>query len=569
LVRFGADYHCLRNLGESPVDDLWSTMFFLHRKDDGVEELASLYKSLKGAILGLTTAGDFAALSAALELFLRQFLDTDLWEAEGVKILQRIRTSLKELQFLETRLEGFKTSSPLAFLIQDLSSGIYVPRGSEGPAIAVYPYRVSAGIRPSRHFLVGLSQKGVGVQFPLFPFLREDQRSLLELEDRDLTEPYLETYLRSGDSVFATCARETPQGAQLAPGFLVARGDVENVEGAGDSCPYRAEQEYWAGTRDQPVQVLPRFQKNGFAHAYQFLQSQRRVNLIREPLVKQDGLKERLCDSAGLARASSYRMDSWKRCPAEFLFRYGWKVEEPQLEASWEDYRQMGNLRHNVAEDIFKSFGAEPFPESPSAISEGAMETAAEVFDRWEQYEPLGKTPFWAVVRRGVEAEVETLLRQEASQFAGYAVRGLEVRKEIPRNDLGVAFNGQIDRVVRRGGSLGIIDYKSSFRWSERSLISPEGEPHSYQMPIYILFLAEEDGSVEWAVYYNFRKGKFIKFLKPGQEEVRDRLITVLEEDAREYADDIRAGRFMPPPDCEGCDYRILCRQKYFIKGDR
>lgn len=131
-----------------------------------------------------------------------------------------------------------------------------------------------------------------------------------------------------------------------------------------------------------------------------------------------------------------------------------------------------------------------------------------------------------------------------------------------------MAYTGNIDRVSRRGGSLGVVDYKSSFNHSLKSLISPDGEPFSFQMPLYILFLEEDRGSVEWAVYYNFAQGKFVPFLKPGQEDVRARLLEVLESEAASYAEGIGAGRFFPPEDCDGCRYRYLCRQKYFIKGE-
>ena len=575
LIRFGAENYCLRNLGDRPGEDLWQTMLSLRMRDEGIEKLRSYYRALKGAILKLTDAKTFEALDRALEGFLRQFLDTDHWESGGLKVFQRVRTALRELRTLEKRLAGFSTASPLAFLIQDISSGIYVPQREEdrGPGIAVYPYRVSAGIHPRYHVLAGLSQRAADVQFPPFPFLREDQRALLELADRDLSEPFLKVYLRSGGTISASCAGETSEGAQLAPGFLLARGGVMPVEDGPEEAlredPYKAEQAYWREARE----ILPRglfsFQKEGAAAAMEFLGSPRAgANLLRNPLPMEPPLRERFVDDEGLVRASAYRMDCWKDCPSTFLFRYGWQLEAPVVEASWEDPREAGRLRHRLCQRVFAEIGDAPFPEDPSDFCRTAQAVAEEVFRLWEVREPFGRTPFWGVTRRRVEAELEELLKREAVQFPGFVVQELEGNHRIPRPAEGLAYSGVIDRVSRRGEALGVVDYKSSFHHPLKSLLSAQGEAFSFQMPLYILFLGEDEGRVEQAVYYNFAKGKFIPFLKPGQEDLREQLLTVLEKEARAYAEEALSGRFCPPEDCDGCNYRSLCRQKYFIKGD-
>lgn len=150
------------------------------------------------------------------------------------------------------------------------------------------------------------------------------------------------------------------------------------------------------------------------------------MNFARDPLPADPRLQERFRDEAGLVRASAYRMDLWKNCPSAFLFRYGWGLEEPSLEASWEDPLNKGILRHQLCQRMFGRFGDDPYPEDPAEIREAALEAAEQVFRLWDRREPFGRTPFWAVVRRGVAAEMELLLRKEAAQFPGYAVQELE-----------------------------------------------------------------------------------------------------------------------------------------------
>ena len=340
LIRFGAENYCLRNLGSRPGEDLWETMFFLNMEIEETKRLRSYYRAFKKGVIKLADAKTFDSLDRALEAFLRQFLDSDRWNPGSLKIFQRIRTALKELRTLERRLTGFHLASPLNFLIQDVSSGIYVPQREEdrGPGIPVYPYRVSAGIYPRCHVLIGLSQGAAEVQFPPLPFLREDQRALLGLEDRDLTEPFIEAYLRSGKTVSASCSRETPDGAQLPPGILTSRDGVAAVEDilesskegfTGRASPedvYEAELAYWGGDRESLPQGLPSFQREGAAAAAEFLENPRRVNLIRNPLPMEPPLWSRFVDSEGLVRTSAYRLDCWEECPAAFLFQYGWQL---------------------------------------------------------------------------------------------------------------------------------------------------------------------------------------------------------------------------------------------------
>lgn len=569
LIRFGAENYCLRNTGPRPGDDLWETMFSFHIKDPGVEALRQFYRSLRKGVEKLGRAGSFTALSAALETFLRQFMDTDVWEPRGLPVLQRIRIALAELQLLETRLPGFTTASPLSFFIQDLTTSIYVPRHDpDAPGVAVYPYRVSAGIFPPHHFLAGLSQKGAEVQFPLFPFLREDQRAALELEERDLTGAYLEVYLRSGLGMGASCARESARGVQLAPGMLVARGGVippaPDVRDSRDI--YREEERFWSGERGDLTDPLSRHQREGWEAVLPRFLSPRKVRLDRDPLPLEQALKDRLFNEEGLLKVSPYRLDQWLSCPAAFLFQYGWALEEPEWEARWEDPREKGNLRHRMAETVFAGLGPQPFPEDPREILPAAGEEAEKLLDLWEARYPLGQTPFWGVIRRAVRAELEPLLGNEAARFPGFVVVELEEHHDLPRPDWGVHFSGVIDRVVRRGGALGVVDYKSSFRHALKSLIDADGRPFSYQMVLYILFLADHQGRVEQAVYYDFGKGRFIPII--DEETDREVLFQALETDVREFVRRVRAGQFHPPRDCDGCDFRFLCRKRYLVREE-
>ena len=226
----------------------------------------------------------------------------------------------------------------------------------------------------------------------------------------------------------------------------------------------------------------------------------------------------------------------------------------------------MGRLRHRLCRRVFAAIGEKPFPQNPSEVFPAARRAMEEELRHWENRIPFGRTPFWTVVRRKMEADIMKLLKKESAEFPGFFVQEMEEEHRIPRPDEKLAYSGTIDRVSRLNETLRVVDYKSSFRYSQKSLISAQGEPFSFQMPLYILLLGEEADLVEKAEYYNFAEGKFVSFLKPGQEEVKQRLLTVLERKARAYAREIQSGQFCPPRDCDGCGFRALCRQKYFVR---
>jgi hypothetical protein len=100
--------------------------------------------------------------------------------------------------------------------------------------------------------------------------------------------------------------------------------------------------------------------------------------------------------------------------------------------------------------------------------------------------------------------------------------------------------------------------------------------PESFQIPMYVS-LAQENGlSVEQAVYYDVSKAEFSTVYAADssegwldEEEMRH-LHQIMEKESRSMAERIVHGDYSTPAweeGCDSCEYRRLCREKYFIRS--
>ncbi|MBI9102774.1 MAG: PD-(D/E)XK nuclease family protein [Spirochaetales bacterium] len=606
LIYFGAETHCLRNIDNSKGGDLWARMISMtgYRRGGEPGALLKFYSDLKIGILGLTSAGSFSDFSRSLELFLNRFLDTDNWAAEGLAVFQRCRRSITDLKVLEDKLTGLELPAPLDFLIQDLGGITYVVQRTGG-GIPVYAYRVSAGIVPKYHFVLGLSHAASRILTPPFPFLREDQRAGFALEEKDFSDDFILSYLSSGENVNLTTSEQTLGGPTLPAGFFVVHGlvseaarldnDEQGVLGDKGADPYLAELEFWKGEVKHLPEGLSPVQKEGAAAGNNGFHP-RGWDMNSQALKPDDFRREALAplrkgrggeghDPSGAfsessyssdspasheapLRLSPYRLDKWAACPLSYYFQYGLDLGEIPFEAEWSDPKALGNLRHEILHRFFKGLGAGKF--DPSAGEEYALfmeEAAAAVFAEWEKREPLTATPFWFVLKRQVHREVFLFLEGERKQFPGFGVLELESLHELMVGD--VLLSGKIDRVSEKNGTLSVIDYKSNVYQSLSGMFGVEGFPFSFQMPIYILFMRAEEHVVESAAYFDMKKGKYFSMLdpeKPASAELMEAAMEILTEELLRFQQEAAAGTFFPNTECDSCDYRFICRTKYVIR---
>ena len=567
LIYFGADNNCLRNTGKHPGGDLWNSILSLEQNN---KPLLELYGALKKGIISLSEAKSFSELGRSLEIFLNSFMDTDNWKEPGLAVFQRCRRSLGELRILEERLSGADLPSPLDFLIKDLGNTVYVTQ-RKGGGIPVYAYRVSAGIYPKHHFILGLSQSAAQIQLPVFPFLREDQRAGLGLEERDFTAGFIRAYILSGENVSLSFSARTLSGPRLPAGYFVVRELAQKAEKPPETDPFESELRFWKnGDEDFLSCVLP-VQGRGAGESENIF-IPRKSGFTEEPFAPAGFILKALeplsdKDGRGLLM-SSYRLDSWSSCRFAYYLNYGLGLGEINYQAGWVDHLAMGNLRHDILFHFFKDLGENTWGSIPEdELSELMKESAERVFSIWEKRKPIAKTPFWEIEKDKVLDQVLALLGAENKNFYGYKTAGLESSHEAVIGE--VLLSGRIDRVSVKNGREAVIDYKSSIRGSAKSIIDAQGNTSSFQMPIYIILLRREDRNPEAAAYFDLKEGKYKYMFNPVNQdaaELMDMAVGKTMEQIEAYSRECAGGNFQITRDCSPCMFRYVCRTRYAIR---
>ena len=589
LVRFGIEQQCLRPFTEGGVlRDPWR--FHLERL--GERRLLSLYTRLRRELSAVVGAPSFRELKGRLLAFATAHLDSSRWPEESGRVFEYCLESLTDFVDTEAALAGVRAPSSFALWRAHLDERIYVQRSTLA-GIAVYPYRVAAGIGPRHHFVVGANQTATRVEWPLFPFLRDDERRRLGVVDRAFSDDFLTLYAQSGAEVRLSCSREDFVGPQLAPGWFVSQGSVldeEETERLSLRDGFVRERAVWSGSQEAAGSFFPS-QKRGVAHVAATAWVRRASDFTRSAvgdpaLVKQ--LLGQLCDSGERIRLSPTSLEGFLVCPFAFLFERLLRVPRPREEAAFEDPLLVGTLIHQTLKALFERIGAQERSVLAGRESQHAAwidEAIAEVFARWEAEGRLFLLPIWRDLHGRLREALVTLLALERERFAGFAVGELEESFASDGPIEGVLLEGKIDRVSYRDGQALVVDYKKHRHPSLRDIRGKEGErPASFQIPFYVHLLEKRGTPVGWAGYYDVDEGSYAPVLDAhsgggeaggsGRQVPLDRdemteLRVRLEGSVAEMVARLRAGDFRTPASqkgCEACPLRSICRKRYTVR---
>lgn len=242
-----------------------------------------------------------------------------------------------------------------------------------------------------------------------------------------------------------------------------------------------------------------------------------------------------LLDEQGRVRLSFSRVDTYRRCPAEFRYHY-----VDGLPVAPSPHLSFGCSIHAALETFYDR----KLPEPPDV--DDLLDSLYEVWD----------SSGFAELSREEQLVWYRHAQQLLRRFHARAVRDYrlpaDVEKwfELPVD--GALVVGSIDRVdVTDDGELEIVDYKTSKRVRDRNRVRS-----SLQLALYALACQHLYGRLPVAVT--------LDFLVPG---VRVRVPTDemdllgARRQVTEVADGVRAGKFLPTPNrlCGWCDYRSIC----------
>ncbi len=612
VVAFGVKHGCI---GADPpgMRGGWDRAFAATRHA-GAAELGRYFRSMRGAVADIRGAANFAELRSAVNKFLAAFLDTDSWDEQGKRTLQWAQDLIGELRRIEHEL-GIAVGSPWRVYLRLLRTRRYVPlRRSEG--IAVYQYRVSAALAPQNHFVLGVSQQAARVAIDRFGYLRADEKERLGLAERDITEQVLRLFSHSGRQVFLSFARNAFSGRRLAPplflrGDSVAPADHQTLQRLQSEDLYRAERE--ALRVGAPITRMYRLQYRGLRAALRSALGTGQRELDRAAIADED-LRARVQQRLrvdGALRLSSSHLHTYARCPLAFLIRYGLGLDQPEYRPVAEHPLQLGALYHKALERLGAAIRAADAHIRASQLSLYRRKLDQILDDITAQDLPRDTgipAVLMPAVRLRMRRRFSVFLERLVSRFENYAIVEIESWRTAPARDpFGVnetggdpvgaddqagapvaagdgagttRFSGKIDLVLQRpaDGATAILDYKLGAApkkaellalFEDRSALVP-----AYQMPVYAVLIAHTTPPIGEALYYSIRENRFLTAIGEGSGAWTSRaripaLAAAVCSHAARVAAHITAGRYCRTDGyaaCSACDFRAVCRRKFFIQ---
>ncbi len=588
LIRFGLENNCLRNFtADGRPFDLWD---YHLRRDPRSRAAGAFYRSLRSALDGLEGAATFDEVKKAFTKFRAVFFTSDAFGDEERRRLELALDRLDELRETARALPLPPPVSPFRVWLDVLADTRYVPPPREA-GVAVYPYRVSAGIRPDLHFIVNVSEETTRVVAPPFPFLSVDEQARLGLVDGDSSDAFLSLYRVSGNTVRMSGARAGFGRVRLPPPFFVRTGALRErpAGGGAGSDGYAAEERFFLGDATAPPEPPFTLQAEGLAAAA--ARAGRRAALFTEAPVTPEALRrrvlERLSDEDGRLSLSPTDLERFTACAFRFLLEKAAGLEAPESDFSQDRPFWLGSFIHRVFERFFsrlKEDGARFEAAARDRLRNDVLGAAEDEARAWEKSEPLPLPPLWRTITRALAGGFRAFVDRTAEAFGDFEILDVEGTFSLPWDEKGLTLSGKIDLLGRNGQGLIIVDYKKNRVPARSDLLPERGGPFSFQLPCYVLLAGgardrAAGAPVAAASYYSFEKEHYQHLLHPSAKawftsEQMDGVIGRARAALAAAAGRIRAGDFAigfasdrtGGRACHTCDFRAVCRRKYFLR---
>lgn len=260
-----------------------------------------------------------------------------------------------------------------------------------------------------------------------------------------------------------------------------------------------------------------------------------------------------------LARASASRLQTWAKCPHQYLVQYVLgvqPVEEPErlLMISALD---KGSLIHEILDEFVGTAIAEghAFDRWGPADQARLHLVAEEHFARYEADGRTGRGLFWRRDKAKIAADLVRFLEEDSARLA----RGFRpLSTEQPFESLPVKLasghvllvGGKVDRIDRRpDGSLAVLDYKTGKCDRYRGLNEEQPHGRGTMLQLYLYALAAEAAfptglPVYSAYWFSTRVGGFKEVGYEVTPDVADEVAGVIDD----IVEGIAAGVFPAHP---------------------
>jgi hypothetical protein len=585
LVRFGLRYTVLCGWKDGGRDvDPWLATF--RGKGPEWEGAERLYRGLKSQLTAFLRAADFPAIKAAWLAFSHSLIDGEAFPEELDRIFARCVVSLDALSRAQEEAGVKKIPGAFSLYLESLRRERYVPRALPG-GVRFYDYRVSAGIRPKLHFILNASQRETTVLYGGCPFLREDLRSELCVEESDSSEAFLRTYAQSGERVFFSCSTEGLDGAQIPHGYFLPEPMREESDGgegpAGPSAdPESAERDFWAGEGPFPGRISDLRRAAFLSGGETFL------------LAKGADFSSAPCPERGRQAASSMEslnatdLSAYRECPFAWYFggRLGAAAEPSGIESF--DARFFGNALHLSLEGLYGSIasGGAFDPAKVDVYLDSVQACFSQAVRKTEAR--LGIFAGIVLDSGGerVMGVMRDLVARDGQTFGGYSILGIEEKIALPGAVGELPLIGRVDRLMEGPDGAWIVDYKSGKAQALKAY-KPDADCCDLQFPAYALLVRSLGKTLGGALLYEGANRKYVAIaadsVPPGCGGQKAPAMSLAElgeaggaflELAARTMGRIEAGDFrVADPgerrrrgSCVNCPTRAVCRAHYQVR---
>ena len=564
LLHFGAEQFCLQGGKE------WEK----NLRNYGEPSLFRAFQKLSRRLFSITGAKTVTELKKSIHAFRNDFFYDDKWQDEDLRVYQTCLTLLNELQEAENYLQIKSIPSPFSAFCEVLNSHIYVQPGAKR-GIPLYPYRVSAGILPHRHAVIGISQSAVTTVVSPSPFLREDQKDFLGIYDKDYTGDFLNAYEYSGDDVYLSGSMEGAAGSQVAPPYFIApeTGPLLQPESR-----YHREKQFWRGTEPLPEKMYP-LQKEGaewiFLQAENFHEKKRQSGIIKDPGLNAEILSIQ-CEN-GLVHISPTRLEKHAGCAFSYLFSSVLKIDELTLTPSITDSRLEGSFYHRVLSSFFESLKNRGQVFSVEDLDQYFGEIQTIIIaqdDQWTKQGNMYLQPVHDNFLDNAERLLKVFIIREGETFPEYKTVGTEVSLAMEDAETGCLLKGRIDRISESPDEkILIVDYKKKNSVKQGDIAGES--PVSFQMPFYMMLMDGTGRETEEIAYYSIEGERYIHVMNPEQKkawftkEQMEEASAVMNEAVQRMTEGVMKGEYpltRNEDSCKYCSFRYVCRDKYAVR---
>jgi len=607
LMELAIDKHILAaipDLGE----DVWLATIERSRLP-----LRQLYSGIRDAARKLAKATNFKTVREIFDRFRHEYMEeTELSPRQNDEIARCILV-LDELTDTAAELGMTRLEDAAALWCQQLEDSLYLPVADNG-AIAVQPFRVSAGCQPDLHFALNLSDQASRVLARGLKFLPEAERAALDYQERDLSEGLLRLLAGSGVQVCLSVSDEGPDGVRPAhPALNLTRPPSSAAELPAGQLAW--DPAWWLPDGDpaEATEAFPLQRASAMAAslANAATDSDLAAGTPDSPTSLPAGLREVILarrQEDGRLKLSDSLIESYENCAFQCLFNRCLHIEAVDASLGFLDNLKLGSFYHAALQAVFQPLQAAAMRiVAAEAAGEAERPSPADLlvaFERAMAGFAAEHGPFAAVMAQAIKP---LLIARLANSLACLRLvlddcqplYNDDQRFTTVLADQGVLLEGRPDLVCLLPASqaapadgarrVKLVDYKKSAIPTTAELaLDEDDQPQRLQIPIYLLLLEVAGLAVEEAWYLSIEqarpasgrakaKGLGLAFYRagggtaPGGEDwpaIRQGVL----DSCRRVAASLRAGSVSVPeyPDrqasCRNCPLPGLCRQHYTVR---